>query len=87
MKLLVYGRNISSVEVANISPHGIWLQVRGTEYFLSYEEHPWFQNARLADLYEVRLIHGRFLRWDTLDVDLALDSLDHPDRYPLKYHS
>ncbi len=75
-----------NLEVVSVSPHGIWLYVRGKEYFLPYEEFPWFKDARLSDIYSVRLIHGRFLRWEALDVELALDSLDHPDRYPLKYN-
>ncbi len=73
------------VEVVNVSPHGIWLAVRGKEYFLPYEEFPWFQDARLSEIHRVQLVHGRFLRWEDLDVELALASLEHPDRYPLKY--
>ncbi len=86
MRSLEHGTNTSSLEVVSVSPHGIWLYVRGKEHFLPYEEFPWFKDARLSDIYSVRLIHGRFLRWEILDVELALDSLDHPDRYPLKYN-
>ncbi len=75
----------TSVEVANISPHGVWLLVRQKEYFLPYKEFPWFQDARLAEIHRVQLVHGRFLRWEDLDVELALESLEHPERYPLKY--
>ncbi len=85
MKSLARGIRTSSVEVVSVSPHGIWLSVRGKEYFLPYEEFPWFQNARLSEIHRVQLIHGRFLRWDALDVELALTSLEHPERYPLKY--
>ena len=85
MKSLERGISTSNVEVVNVSPHGIWLSVRGKEYFLSYDEFPWFQNARLSEIHHVKLIHGRSLRWDDLDVELALASLEHPDRYPLKY--
>ncbi len=75
-----------TVEVVNVSPHGVWISARGKEYFLPYEEFPWFQNARLSEIQHVQLVHGRFLRWDDLDVDLAIESLEHADRYPLKYH-
>ena len=27
--------------------------------------------------------HGEHLHWPTLDVDLSLDSLKHPEAYPL----
>ena len=85
MKSLERGVSTSRVEVTSVSAHGLWLFVRGKEYFLPYEEFPWFQHARLAEIHHVQLVHGRFLRWEDLDVELALASLEHPERYPLKY--
>ena len=85
MKSLAHGTSISSVEVLNISQHGVWLAIKGKEYFLSYEHFPWFQDARVAEIRDVRLTHGHLLRWESLDVDLPLDTLEHPERYPLKY--
>lgn len=85
MKLLAHGARTSNIEVLNISPHGVWLWVKGKEYFLPYDDHPWFKDASLGEIYRVRLLHGHVLRWEDLDVDLALESLEHPDRYPLKY--
>jgi len=85
MKLLEHGKNTSKVEILNVSPHGVWLYVQGKEYFLSYAEFPWFKDARLSEIEHVNLMHQRYLRWEELDVDLALDSLGHLDRYPLKY--
>ena len=85
MRSIERGLSTSSVEVLNVSPHGLWLSVRGKEHFLSYEDFPWFQDARLSEIRDVRLVHGRHLRWEGLDIDLALDSLEHLDRYPLKY--
>jgi len=85
MRLIEHGASTSEAEVVNISPHGLWLHVKGREYFLPYKDFPWFKRARLSEIQDVRLLHGRILRWDDLDVDLALDSLEHPDRYPLRY--
>ena len=79
-------RTSRSVEVVNVSAHGVWLSVRGQEYFLPYEDFPWFRDARLSEIHRVQLVHGRFLRWEELDVELVLASLEHPERYPLKYH-
>ena len=85
MRLVERGTSTSKVEVLNISSHGVWLYVRRKEYFLPYEDFTWFKDARLSEIYDVQLLHGHLLRWDALDVDLDLDSLEHPDRYPLKY--
>ncbi len=79
------GTNTSEVEVLQVSPHGIWLYVRGREYFLPYRDFPWFGEARLSQIQQVRLLHGHHLRWEELDVDLDVDSLKQPSHYPLKY--
>ena len=84
MKLKELGKFSSKTEVTQVSVHGIWLLVKGVEYFLSYEEFPWFQNATIFQIQQVKLLHGFHLRWPDLDVDLHLESLIHPEKYPLK---
>lgn len=79
------GTSTSGVEVLSVSAHGIWLYVKGREYFLPYRDFPWFKKARLSQIHHVQLLRDHHLRWDDLDVDLDLDSLGHIDRYPLKY--
>lgn len=34
---------------------------------------------------DVRILHRRFLRWEKLDVDLEIESLESPERYPLVF--
>src|SRR5438477_10857360 len=77
------GKNTSVVEVANVSPHGFWLLVGEREHFLSFNDFPWFRDATIAQLTDVRLPSPHHLYWPSLDVDLAVDALDHPDKYPL----
>ena len=85
MKLAERGISTSKVEVSHISSQGVWVYVRGKEYFLPYKNFPWFKDARLSEIQNVRLIHRQNLRWEDLDIDLTLESLDHPERYPLRY--
>jgi len=80
------GTSTSEVEVVGINARGIWLYVKGGEYFLSHEDYPWFKDARIADVLDVQLIHEVHLRWPALDVDLTLESLGEPEAYPLVYH-
>ena len=75
-------RTSAEAEVLNVSPHGLWLLVRGEEHFLRYEDHPWFAKARIAELFHVELLHGTHLRWPDLDVDLHLDSAAGPAALP-----
>jgi len=50
MRSSVRGKTTSAVEVTNIDAHGFWLLVRKKEYFLPYEEYPWFRDARVRDI-------------------------------------
>ena len=85
MKSQKLGTRTSDVEVANIDNHGVWLYVKGAEYFLPYTEYPWFREARVAEILDVQLLHEDHLHWPELDVDLSLKSLRDPDAYPLVY--
>ena len=77
------GQNISPVEVTNVSPHGFWLLIGARELFVSFEHFPWFRDASIRQIGRVELPSPHHLRWPDLDVDLAVDSLIHPERYPL----
>ena len=78
------GMTTSAAEVTNISKHGFWLLVSDQELFLPFEEFPWFQSASIAEVLNVELHHEKHLHWPDLDVDLTVDSVVHPERYPLK---
>lgn len=83
MKSAQRGRSTSAVELANVSAHGIWLLIAERERFLSFTDFPWFRHATIAELSNVELLSPRHLYWPDLDVDLAVESLDHPERFPL----
>jgi hypothetical protein len=73
----------SAGEVTNISKHGLWMLVDGRELFLSFEDFPWFKQATVEAVLRLERPAPHHLRWPDLDVDLALDSIEHPERYPL----
>src|SRR3990172_12790397 len=83
MKSAQLGKSISEVEVTNISEHGFWLFLGGRELFLSFEEFPWFRDVPVGKLLNVELPHPHHLYWPDLDVDLAVESIEHPERFPL----
>ena len=84
MKSVKHGKDIL-VSVENITPFGIWLFVKENEYFLSYKDYPYFKDHTLSSIQNVQLIHGYHLYWPDLDVDLEIDNLDNPEKYPLKF--
>ena len=61
--------------VTMINAHGILLFVGGKEYYLSYDRYPWFRNAKVSDVLDVSIP----------DVDLEIDSIIHPERYPITF--
>ena len=77
------GTNTSTVEVTNISKHGFWLLLDGRELFLSFDQFPWFRQATVDAILNLERPAPQHLRWPDLDVDLAVDSIEHPERYPL----
>lgn len=85
MKLKTLGKNISEVEVSNISLHGFWLYISGSEYFLSFNQYPWFKKAKIKEIFDVHLLNRFHLYWPKLDVDLEIDSIENPEQYPLIY--
>lgn len=83
MKSAARGRSTSQIEVTNISPHGFWLFINDAELFVPFNEFPWFKQASIAEITRVELPSPHHLYWPDLDIDLAVDSIHHPERYPL----
>ena len=83
MKSMQSGTNISPVEVTNVSKHGFWMLIGEREVFLPFEKFPWFRNLPIGHLRNVTLPQPHHLYWPDLDVDLAVEPIDHPEKFPL----
>jgi hypothetical protein len=83
MKSALRGRSTSPVEVTNVSAHGFWLFIGDEELFVPFSEFPWFRDASIGEITRVELPSAHHLYWPDLDVDLAVESIRHPERYPL----
>lgn len=84
MKSRMRGKNISQVEVTNISRHGVWLFAGDRELFMSYEDFPWFKDAPVSKILNVEEVTSGHFYWPDLDVDLTEEMIEHPERFPLK---
>ncbi len=51
--------------------------------FVSFKEFPWFREASIDQITKVELPSPHHLYWPDLDADVAVESLEHPERYPL----
>jgi hypothetical protein len=81
MKSATLGKH-TSAEVSNVSTNGFWLLIAEKERFVPFADFPWFKEARIRELVNVELQSPNHLYWPDLDIDLAVDSIDHPEHYP-----
>jgi len=77
------GRRTSAVEVTNISRYGFWILIRDREIFLPFEQFPCFRDASVGALLHVEMPGADHLYWPELDVDLSVESVEYPERFPL----
>jgi hypothetical protein len=66
-----------------VSPHGFWLALDSEELFVPFSEFPWFQQASIGQLNRVERPHPGHLYWPELDIDLAIESIRDPAKFPL----
>jgi len=67
-----------------VSGHGVWLLIDGRELFLAYDDFPWFKDAAIGKILNVEMTAPGHIRWPELDIDVAIESIDHPEKFPLK---
>ena len=77
------GKNTLKVEVTNISSHGIWLITGNRELFLGYDQFPWFKDVPIGKIINVEEPSPGHFYWPELDVDLGIESIEYPERFPL----
>lgn len=77
------GASILEVEVTNVSKHGFWLLLGDEELFVPFAGFPWFKEAPISKILHVECPHAHHLYWPDLDVDLAVESIRHPEKFPL----
>jgi len=85
MTLSPPGAAISSCEVTNIGRHGFWVLVDEREYFVPFTDYPAFEAATVTQIYAVERIGRDQLYWPSLDVDIDLGALEHPEAFPLVF--
>lgn len=69
--------------MTNVSPQGFRLLLEGRELFVPFAQFPWFRDASIGQILAVEQPRADHLYWPQLDIDLAVESIEHPDRYPL----
>ena len=84
MRSTAPGNDTSVCEVTHISSHGIWLFAHNEEFFISYEDFPWFKKQPIEAVLNVEEPSPDHYYWPAIDVDLTKEIIKNPDRFPLK---
>ena len=81
--ILENNTNAISASVLMINNQGVMISVEGNDYFLSYNRVPWLKDATVRNILNIKMSGKNAIEWPDLDIDLEIDSLKHPERYPL----
>lgn len=71
------------IKVTDITEEGVSLDIKGEAHIMLYKDFPWLRRVTAEELGNI------VLRWDDevvspdLEVELGLDTLVHPENYPL----
>ncbi len=78
------GTNTFQTEILGISKHGFWLLLdEQEELFVSFLNFPWFRKASVEQIFALERPQPHHLYWSDLDIDLDVESIRHPEKFPL----
>jgi hypothetical protein len=82
-----HGISTLGIAVTDISPDGIWVLASGEEFFLPFDTFPWFKKGTVDQILNVIEEQPGQYHWPDLDIDLGLDSIRNPEKFPLRAKS
>lgn len=83
MKSDAGGKSTLAAEVTQIDKQGIWVLIGEKESFLPFENFPRFKEASVGTIHNVEILNNNHLYWPDLDIDLAVEAIEHPEQFPL----
>ena len=79
------GTGISLSEVTNIESLGFWVLVDDKDILFPLPNIQ-FKGASLQQIFQMQRLSPTQLHWPDLDADIELESLEHPEHYPLVFN-
>ncbi len=77
------GTDTLEAKVLTISKKGLLLSIPAGDFYLPFDLYPWFEKAKIKDVFDVKMDGDDAVRWEALDVDLEVEGLLNPEKYPL----
>ena len=72
-------------EVTHISAFGFWILYQQEELFLGFDDFPWFKDQTVRVIANIRLEGEGHFYWPDLDVDLSVQIIREPEKYPIRF--
>ena len=73
---------LEQAQITNIERDGFWLLTEEGDFFVPFERYPKFRKATVEQSFHFEQDRDAFY-WPELDIDIELEALKHPERYPL----
>ena len=74
-----------SPTITNIERTGFFFLTGDRKYFVSFNDYPVFKKATIEQIYNFREESKGLFHWPSLDADIKLDALKHPERFPVVF--
>ncbi|MGB5728945.1 MAG: DUF4160 domain-containing protein [Thiogranum sp.] len=71
----------SGPEVTNVSSHGLWLEIKS---FFCHMRIPLVKRCPNRENPKYPGVDPGHFYWPDINVDLGIETIEHPDRFPLK---
>ena len=81
-KSIYHNSPLEQAQVTSIEQDGFWLLTEEGEFFVSFDRYPAFQKAKIEQVFNFERDDDAFY-WPELDIDIELDALKNPEKYPL----
>jgi hypothetical protein len=79
------GANVSA-EVKYVSREGLCVTVEGRDYFAAFKNFPYLADLTGAQVFRVEYCGNGHIRWEDADIDLNIEILSSPEKYPMVMH-
>ncbi len=63
--------------------HSFWIFYKDKEYQIPFDVFPWFKHCTIENLFNYNVDEYGNFHWPDLDVDLNIDIIENPHKYPL----
>ena len=83
MSFATHGKSTLRAEVTHISDSELRVSLDGEVLSLPFDLFPWFRGAKESEVRKIERPALDQLRWPDLDVELEVESIRHPERFPL----